>query len=376
MVSQFFVSRQERERGLDSSEDLASPGLFRWDLAQGDAIWLLSADPQLLAVGVSAASRFAELEQSELARRQRFASPLDVAADAYLVDGRHGKTIVAGYPWFTDWGRDTFISMRGLTLALGRLDDARQILLTWSGTVSEGMLPNRFPDQGDTPEYNSVDASLWFVIAVSDFLDACRRTGYSLAPADQARLEAAIVAILTGYARGTRFGIRLDSDGLLACGGPGTQLTWMDAKVGDRVITPRVGKPVEIQALWLNALAVARALGLPGDWQADSDRGLASFRQRFWNPQRGMLLDVVDVDHHPGLVDISFRPNQLFAVGGLPLSLVEGDQARAVVDAAEKHLWTPLGPRSLAASEPGYAPQCRGEPSQRDAAYHQGTVWP
>ncbi|HEX4142340.1 MAG TPA: amylo-alpha-1,6-glucosidase [Pirellulales bacterium] len=387
-----FMYLQERERGLDSSEDLASPGLFRWDLAQSDAVWLLSADPQPPhGPAVSTVDRFAGLERAERERRARFTTPLDAAADAYLVDGRHGKTILAGYPWFTDWGRDTFVAMRGLTLALGRLDDARQILLTWSSTVSEGMLPNRFPDKGDVAEYNSVDASLWFVIAVGEFLEACRRRQFLLEPGDQSRLESAVAAILTGYGQGTRYGIRADADGLLACGAPGTQLTWMDAKVGDRVVTPRVGKPVEIQALWLNALAIAQSLAIPsyppatqagaqpstaGPWQDAFELGLGSFRRRFWNEARGTLYDVVDVNHQPGTADGSMRPNQILAVGGLPLVLIDSQRARSVVEAVEKHLWTPLGLRTLAPGEPGYSPQYRGGPRERDAAYHQGTVWP
>jgi predicted glycogen debranching enzyme len=387
-----FMYLQERERGLDSSEDLASPGLFRWDLAQGDAVWILSADPRMPTnPALSAVEQFAALEQAERQRRSRFTAPLDAAADSYLVEGRHGKTIVAGYPWFTDWGRDTFVAMRGLTLALGRLDDARQILLTWSGTVSEGMLPNRFPDKGDAAEYNSVDASLWFIIAVGEFLDACRRHQYPLDTADQTRLESAVAAILSGYTQGTRYGIRVDADGLLACGGPGTQLTWMDARVGDRVVTSRVGKPVEIQALWLNALAIAQSLAIPGSaptpqvgfqqstagpWQEAFERGLASFRLRFWNEARGMLYDVVDVDHRPGTADGTTRPNQILAVGGLPLMLIDAERARSVVDAVERYLWTPLGLRTLAPGEAGYAPHYRGGPRERDAAYHQGTVWP
>ncbi|HTU26660.1 MAG TPA: amylo-alpha-1,6-glucosidase [Pirellulales bacterium] len=385
-----FIYLQERERGLDSDEDLASPGLFRWDLAQGDAIWILSTELPPAGAAISAAARYAAFERAERDRRSRLVTPLDAAADAYLVTGRHGKTIVAGYPWFTDWGRDTFIAMRGLTLALGRLDDARQILLTWSSTVSEGMLPNRFPDQGDAPEYNSVDASLWFIIATGEFLAACRTRAYPLEAADRTRLLTAIGSILSGYRHGTRYGIRLDGDGLLACGGPGTQLTWMDVKIGDRAITPRVGKPVEIQALWLNALAIAESLEIPyvpapqdtdhspipGRWQDDFDRGLAAFRSRFWNEARGMLFDVVDVDHQWGVVDGSARPNQILAVGGLPQALLEPDQASAVVAAVEKHLWTALGLRTLAPGEPGYALHYRGGPRERDSAYHQGTVWP
>ena len=169
-----------------------------------------------------------------------------------------GRTIIAGYPWFGDWGRDTFIALRGLCLATGRLDDARDILVEWAGAVSEGMLPNRFPDRGETPEFNSVDASLWYVIAVHEY-PARRRARRRRADGHAAKLRAAVEAILAGYSSGTRFGIRADDDGLLACGEPGVQLTWMDAKVGDWVVTPRIGKPVEVQALWINALRIGRA---------------------------------------------------------------------------------------------------------------------
>ena len=202
--------------------------------------------------------RYDDFRSTELARRRVFASPLDRAADAYLVRRGAGRTIVAGYPWFTDWGRDTFIAIRGLCLATGRLADARDILVEWAGAVSNGMLPNRFPDRGEAPEFNSVDASLWFVVAAHECLAAL-----SGREAPAVRLAARGAGARNrrrssrGYASGTRFGIRMDRDGLLAAGAPGVQLTWMDARVGDRVITPRIGKPVEVQALWLNALAVA-----------------------------------------------------------------------------------------------------------------------
>src|SRR4029077_20166793 len=172
----------------------------------------------------------AALADRERARRARFASPLHCAADAYLVArGEDGQTIVAGYPWFTDWGRDTFIAMRGLCLATGRLDDARAILLEWAGAVSEGMLPNRFSDRGEAPEFNAVDAALWYVVAVHDFLQAAPRVA---APERQTLVDA-VEATLAGYAAGTRYRIHVDGDGLLAAGEPGVQLTWMDAKVGD-----------------------------------------------------------------------------------------------------------------------------------------------
>src|SRR6185503_19501742 len=186
---------------------------------------------------------------------------------------------------------------------------------------------------------------------------------------DRARLVAAVEAILDGYGRGTRFGIRADRDGLLACGEPGSQLTWMDAKVGDWVVTPRIGKPVEVQALWLNALRIGGLLGHPRE--AALDAGLASFRERFWNEERGCLHDVVDVDHQPGAVDSSLRPNQLFAVGGLPFALIDGGRARRVVETVERSLWTPLGPRSLAPDDPRYVAHYEGGVLERDGAYHQ-----
>ncbi|HYR78739.1 MAG TPA: amylo-alpha-1,6-glucosidase [Candidatus Dormibacteraeota bacterium] len=303
-----------------------------------------------------------------------FATPLDRAADAYLVKRGNGKTIVAGYPWFTDWGRDTFISLRGLCLATGRLDDARDILLEWSNMVSEGMLPNLFPDQSDRPEYNSVDASLWYIVAAHDFLTATQARGGMDYQWQKKSLHKAVDAILTGYSQGTRYGIRMDQDGLLAAGVPSVQLTWMDAKVGDWVVTPRIGKPVEVEALWLNALWIGSQFN--DAWKEPLARGLDSFRRRFWNAKGYHLYDVVDADHQPGKLDGSFRPNQIFAVGGLPLQIIDGEHAKQIVDAVERRLWTPLGLRSLAPEEPGYAPHYQGGVRERDGAYHQGTVWP
>jgi predicted glycogen debranching enzyme len=319
-----------------------------------------------------------ELAEREARRRQVFASPLDRAADSYLVKRGSGRTVVAGYPWFTDWGRDTFIAMRGLCLATGRLDDAAQILGEWSGAVSEGMLPNRFPDHGEAPEYNSVDASLWFVVAVHDLIAAYEREGRDLGAELHQQLAQAVNAILDGHARGTRHGIRLDEDGLLAAGEPGVQLTWMDAKIGDWVVTPRIGKPVEVQALWLNALTIGAALGTAGAnrWRAVAEMGRRSFEARFWNPDRRFLFDVVDVNHLPGKNDPSLRPNQILAVGGLPYPVLDGLYARSVVDAVEAALLTPVGLRSLGPAEGGYVQRYLGGPSERDAAYHQGTVWP
>ncbi|HEU5041940.1 MAG TPA: amylo-alpha-1,6-glucosidase [Gemmatimonadales bacterium] len=368
-----FVYAEEQARGLDAEEDLAAPGVFTWELPGGDAILLLSVEGTLPAEAGAAATH-ARLRRAERARRERFGSPLELAADAYLVRRGEGRTIVAGYPWFTDWGRDTFIALRGLCIATGRLADARSILLEWAGHVSEGMLPNRFGDQGDAPEYNTVDASLWYVVAVHDYLRAVEARGRAVPPRDRRVLADAVTAILAGHVRGTRYGIRAAEDGLLAAGEPGVQLTWMDAKVGDWVVTPRIGKPVEIQTLWLNALRAAEAF--TGDYRAVRERGWRNFAERFTDDQTGGLHDVVDADHVAGRVDSTVRPNQIFAVGGLPWPLLEGRRARQVVDLVEARLLTPLGLRTLTPDTPGYRPRYEGGVLQRDGAYHQGTVWP
>jgi predicted glycogen debranching enzyme len=373
-----FLYAEERARGLDHTEDLATPGSFRWDLSQGEAVLILAAEGPhtsiLSRIDMPAQKYLHTLRATERQRRQQFPSRLHRAADAYFVRRGEGKTIVAGYPWFTDWGRDAFIALRGLCLATGRLEEARAILLEWASAVSEGMLPNRFPDRGEAPEFNAVDAALWYIIAVHDFLEAMAARKKTLVQHDLLLLQRAVEAIIAGYVKGTRYHIQLDTDGLLAAGEPGVQLTWMDAKVGDWVVTPRIGKPVEIQALWLNALHVARRFS--ERWHALFTLGHKTFQERFWNEAGGYLYDVVDGDHQTGAVDATFRPNQIFAVGGLPLSLLDPMRARRVVDAVEARLWTPLGLRSLAPEEPGYTPRYEGGVRERDGAYHQGTVWP
>jgi predicted glycogen debranching enzyme len=376
-----FAYDEERQRGLDFTEDLATPGRFRFDLSQGEAVLILAA-ADCAPLRTEAEGAIRELRAAERRRRKSFPTRLHRAADAYVVRRGEGKTIVAGYPWFTDWGRDTFIALRGLCLAAGRLGEAGEILVQWSHAVSEGMLPNRFPDRPDeAPEFNSVDASLWYVVAVHDYLECARKAGKQPigcricgATSGHACLKTAVLAILDGYSRGTRHGIRQDVDGLLAAGEPGVQLTWMDAKVGEWVVTPRIGKPVEIQALWLNALRIGSDFDVR--WKEPLERGLDSFRLRFWNEEQGALYDVVDLDHQLGALDAALRPNQILAVGGLPYALLEGERARRVVDAVEDRLWTPLGLRSLARGEAGYAPRYEGGVLERDGSYHQGTVWP
>ncbi|WP_321888949.1 amylo-alpha-1,6-glucosidase [Paraburkholderia bannensis] len=375
-----FYYAREQERGLDCIEDLATPGVFSFDLGKGDAVLLLRAQtqPGVADPGEGAMNRAQRLAGLEALRRASFSSRLQRSAHAYVVARGDGRTIVAGYPWFTDWGRDTFIALRGLLLSNAAnerhgaqaREDAGAILLEWAATVSEGMLPNRFPDAGGVPEYNSVDASLWFVVAVHDFFASAETPELT-----RRVLQDAVDAILDGYARGTRYRIGVDArDGLLRAGVPGVQLTWMDAKAGDWVVTPRIGKPVEIQALWINALRIALAWGTR--WRELEARASASFAQRFVDPSTGALFDVIDVDHVDGQVDRSIRPNQVFAVGGLPFALLEGEAARAVVAQVETHLLTPMGLRTLAPSDPAYRGRYAGGVLERDGAYHQGTVWP
>jgi predicted glycogen debranching enzyme len=379
---------EEAARGLDHLEDLATPGWLELELGagHGDALWLVGADlpgaelvmdPRPDGAVADLRTHVAGLIDRERRRRVGLGGPLERAADQYLVRRGAGRTIIAGYPWFGDWGRDTFIALRGLCLATGRFDEAGSILAEWAGLVDRGLLPNRFPDSGAAPEYNSVDAALWYVIAADAWLAVAPAPAVRSAlrePGGRAAIEAAIDAIVDGMLAGTRYHIGVDQDGLLAAGEPGVQLTWMDAKLGDWVVTPRIGKPVEIQALWLNALAIA-ARRRP-ELAAVLARGQASFAARFWNPAAQALFDVVDVDHQPGKNDPALRPNQLLAIGGLPLCLVDEDRARAVLATVERELLTPLGPRTLAPSDPDYAPRCAGGVYDRDAAYHQGTVWP
>ncbi|HVR01602.1 MAG TPA: amylo-alpha-1,6-glucosidase [Polyangia bacterium] len=370
-----FLYEEERRRGLGCEEDLASPGAWTFELGDGEAALLFGAELDARSTRVPAVEALETARAFERARRAALGGPHDRAAEQYLVARGAGCTIIAGYPWFGDWGRDTFIALRGLGLARGRVLEAVGVLSTWAGLVSEGMLPNWFPDATGVPAYNSVDAPLWYVVAASE---AIQDAGPALAAVERRRLADAVEAILVGYANGTRYGIRATDDGLLAAGAPGQQLTWMDARVDGHAITPRIGKPVEVQALWLNALAAAAALGAPSAtrWRALFEIGAASFEARFWDEARGRLYDVVDCDHVPGTVDARLRPNQIFAAGGLPLSLLSPARARRVVDAVEASLLTPLGLRTLGPEEPGYRPRYEGGVVERDGAYHDGTVWP
>jgi predicted glycogen debranching enzyme len=298
---------------------------------------------------------------------------LTLAADQFIVKRGNLNTVIAGYHWFSDWGRDTMIALPGLTLVTGRPEVAKTILLAFAESVDQGMLPNRFPDAGETPEYNTVDATLWFFEAVRAFLEYTGDTAFV-----GANLYPKLKDIIEWHGRGTRYGIRADSDGLLNCGVPGVQLTWMDSKIGDWVVTPRHGKPVEIQALWYNALRVmedmAQRLGdvtRSAHYKELAERARSSFAKLFWNSAEGCLYDVVNGDAR----DASIRPNQILAVS-LFHNMLSPDLAARVVETVQRHLLTPFGLRTLSPSDPQYRGRYEGDPRSRDSAYHQGTVWP
>ena len=385
-----FRHRMESERGLDDSEDLFCPGEFSLTLAETQqTLVVLSAeaasDNKPAALESDINSEYKTLLDSLPRDVPGWIRRLALASEQFIVersrDEQHpGKTVIAGYPWFGDWGRDTMIALPGLTLPLRRFDVAQSILRTFAEHISEGMLPNRFPDGTASPEYNTVDATLWYFHAVDQYTHHCG--DFTLA----AELYPVLTDIIAWHLRGTRYAIKVDpEDGLLYAGVPGVQLTWMDAKIGDWVVTPRIGKAVEVNALWYNALRVMSKFSTKLGTQAQTDRFTHAADQarsgfsRFWNAQRRCLYDVIDGPQgDPGedgrRYDASLRPNQLLAVS-LPASPLDPQQQQAVVDVCAHTLLTPYGLRSLAPGEPGYTPRYAGGPRARDAAYHQGTVW-
>lgn len=388
--------RIEAGRGYSDTGDFWTPGAFRFDLRAGREVTLgASAEPwdTFLALDPQ------EAQTAELFRRERLieAAPSDLrtglgaelvlAADQFLItpasrvadearkeaEGGEALTVIAGYHWFTDWGRDTMIALEGLTLTTGRALEAGSILRTFSRYVRDGLIPNYFPDGQNEGVYHTADATLWFFHALGRHVEA---TG------DRATLRfilPTLFDIIDHHRRGTRFGIGVDpADGLLRQGAEGYQLTWMDAKVDDWVVTPRRGKAVEINALWYNALrllegwARAEGHGREADEASESaDRARDSFNKRFWNEAAGCLFDVVDGE---GGDDPAVRPNQIFAVS-LDHPVLEQSRWGAVLETVCSTLLTPLGLRSLAPGEPDYKPQYHGDLRSRDAAYHQGTVW-
>lgn len=368
----------EKERELDCEEDWWSPGEFTFTLTSEKEQILAFTSATIDDLDVS------DLISAERTRRTRVRTAALLtdhledacrqAAAHFLVQRETRQTVIAGYPWFTDWGRDTFISLPGLCLVTGRHDTAWHIIESFSSHVSEGMVPNRFPDRGENPDYNAIDASLWFIDAVDRYI------AYSH---DLIRVRSvawpAIKQILDGYRRGTRYNIHMDSDGLIFGGVPGLQLTWMDAKIGDWVVTPRHGKPVEIQALWIRALDVGAWLATEyeeSDYatgcRQDRARAVASFRRRFWYENGKYLFDTID---GPEGDDASIRPNQVYAIS-LCEELLSKAQAAHVLQTVKEHLLTPVGLRTLSPQDARYCPHYEGGPMERDQAYHQGTVWP
>ena len=365
-----FQYAVEQERGLDFVEDLFSPCAFTFDLNTRKKVSIIASTERRDA-GNADTYRKAEIERRLSINKQ--ADALTTAADQFVVARERGETVIAGYHWFADWGRDTMIALPGLTFVNGRWDIAKNILAEFATHVDQGMLPNRFPDAGEAPEYNTVDATLWFFEAVRSFL---QYTGdYEFV---RTSLYAVLKDIVHWHVKGTRYQIHVDDDGLLFSGEPGVQLTWMDAKVGDRVLTPRHGKPVEIQALWYNALRVMEHLAeqfkepnAKHEYGAMADKTCASFNELFWNEQTGCLYDVVNGENR----DASIRPNQVIAVS-LTNTMLSKERAISVLRVVERELLTPRGLRTLSPADPNYIGRYEGGPATRDGAYHQGTVWP
>lgn len=366
----------ERERGFDYTEDLFQPFALQIDLDEKAFVVASTENKEFPPVEI--------LETSEIERRENlikaanaeddFEKQLVLAADQFIVSRGAGKTIIAGYPWFSDWGRDTMIALNGLTLATNRSEIAKQILLEFSKHISEGMIPNRFPDAGDEPEYNNVDATLWYFEAIRAYVENTKDYDFV-----RKNLYAKLINIIIWHIHGTRFNIKVDeTDGLLYAGETGVQLTWMDAKIGDFVVTPRTGKAVEIQALWYNALCVMADLaGIFGDWSDEkkylelAEKAKANFTQTFWNDAENCLFDVVDGNAK----DASVRPNQIYAVSLTNQILDDAEKQRKVVEKVEMELLTPVGLRSLSLMDKNYCPIYIGSPFDRDSSYHQGTVW-
>ncbi len=370
-----FEYAVEQERGFDFRENLFQPFALKFDLSDAATVIVSTEKRDVLN-----AQKF---EKAEIERRENlikiaeaetdFHKNLVLAADQYIVRRGKGKTVIAGYPWFSDWGRDTMIALPGLTLSTNRAEIAREIILEFSNHISEGMLPNRFPDVGDETEYNTVDATLWYFEAIRAYAEKTGDFDFV-----QNELYAKLADIIFCHLRGTRYNIHVDTDGLLYAGEEGVQLTWMDAKYGDEVFTPRIGKPVEIQALWYNALRVmedfARRFGDTEDekrYAQMAEIAREHFNQTFWNEAEQCLFDVVI----NGKRDGSVRPNQIFAVSLHHAILDDREKARKVIEKIETELLTPVGLRSLAPNDERYRPIYIGSPYERDSSYHQGTVW-
>ena len=387
-----YLLAAETERGLDDREDRFYAARFHCRLGVGEKVTLVFTTAE--KAGLDADEARAEqanhewkLFQAWQARHERVCQvaaedepgwlwQLVLAADQFVVkreakDERGDQSIIAGYHWFSEWGRDAMISLPGLTLATGRPEIARKILRGYSRYVDNGLLPNNFPDEGGAPQYNTVDATLWYFEALRQYYEATQDLDLI------SELFALLAAIIDAHVLGTRYNIKVDpTDALLFAGTPEVQLTWMDARVGDWVVTPRTGKAVEINALWINALHTmlefARLLGRPNEGYAKLKEKAGRNFQKFWNAARDCCFDVIDIPD--GGTDGTLRPNQIFAVS-LRVSPLSAKQQQAVVDTVGGELLTSHGLRSLGPLEPGYKGHYGGGPRERDSAYHQGTVW-
>ena len=403
--------RQDQERGLNSVEDVYLPGTLQIALAPGERVTMVISAERKLAASIGNAKHeeyavqalrrhqrrtkqllnIAARPVNDLTRRDPVLARLILAADQFIVVRTQqdqakstgtgvrlspdNKTIIAGYPWFTDWGRDSMISLPGLLLCVGRYSEARGLLKAFASYTHAGLIPNRFPDHGQAPEYNTADATLWMFRALDVYL--AMTNDWTLLK----ELFPTLTEIIRWHLQGTIYGIGTDTeDGLLHAGEIGVQLTWMDAKIGDEVVTPRRGKPVEINALWYCALACMEKWAMHlsidafqyGQLRAQVEQ---SFNNRFWYEQGGYLYDVIDVDGIKGQNDASLRPNQLFAASLTPY-LLSDVQTRSMLQKVTEHLLTPLGLRTLSPQDPSYRSHFNGNPSPRDHAYHQGAVWP
>ncbi len=389
----------EQSRGYDASGDLYSPGSFRAALAIGHPVTLVASTEDWRTVEALSPEQAHRAERIRRERLVRIANPalqtsvgseLVVAADQFIIHpagrledaakahaiGDEERTIIAGYPWFTDWGRDTMISLDGLLLATGRVEEAGYVLRTFAKYIKDGLIPNMFPEGKAEGLYHTSDATLWFFHALKRYTDVSGEHDTLM------RLIPALERIIEMQTQGTHYGIHVDpTDGLLVEGAPGYQLTWMDAKVGDLVVTPRRGKAVEINALWYNALRLMQEWAqtelqnteASQRYGAMADRVRESFNAKFWNDAAKALFDVVDGEG--GGNDDAIRPNQVFAIS-LPHPVLDRSRWKAVVDIVHDKLLTPYGLRTLAPGHPDYQSQYFGDLRARDLAYHQGTVWP
>lgn len=373
-------------RGQDFEEDLFNHGKIFVDLQEGSSVGII------LSTSNPAGRKAHDLLKDELERRQSLTvakssnttiQQLNLAADQFIVkrnihnpatsESEDGATVVAGYHWFTDWGRDTMISLPGLCLSTGRYVDAKKIIRAFAESVSQGMLPNRFQDNNEPPEYNNVDGTLWYFIAIHKYLESAQDQAFILND-----ILPVLKDIIDWHFKGTRYNIHVDADGLLFSGEKGQQLTWMDARIGEWVVTPRMGKPVEIQALWYNALKIfADLLLLNGEAQdaekvnISAEKVAMSFSENFWYQEGNYLYDNIDEN---GIPDRTIRPNQLFAIS-LPFALLKDKKAEAVLKVVEEMLYTPVGLRSLTPADIHYTGMYGGNAFKRDSSYHEGTVW-